>query len=44
MTTSTTVASPFSFSFSNDSDYTLPTTAYDIETQVVGAKGGGGRS
>ena len=42
ITTSTTVASPFSFSFSNDSDYPLPTTAYDIETQVVAAKGGGG--
>ena len=40
--TSTTVASPFSFSFSNDQDFPLPTTAYDIETQVVAAKGGGG--
>ena len=39
--TTTNTPAPFAFSFSNDQNYAIPTTATDIETQVVA--GGGGR-
>ena len=40
--TTTNTPAPFSRSFSNDQDFPLPTSATNIETQVVGARGGNG--
>jgi len=40
--TSTTVASPFSYSWTGDANHTLPTTAYDIEVSIAGGAGAGG--
>ena len=40
--TTTNTPAPFSQAFSNDQNFSLPTSATNIETQVVGARGGGG--
>ena len=40
--TSTTVATPYSNSWSSDVNHPLPSTAYDITTEVAGAQSGGG--
>ena len=40
--TTTNTPAPFTATFSNDQNYSLPTSATNIETQVVGARGGGG--
>ena len=40
--TTTNTPAPFSATFSSDKDYSLPTSATNIETQVVAARGGNG--
>ena len=44
VTTSTTVASPQSYSWSSDANHTLPTTATNIKTTIKAAGGGHGGS
>ena len=40
--TTTNTPAPFSRTFSSDTDFSLPPSATNIETQVVAARGGGG--
>ena len=42
ITSSTTVATPASYSWSSDADHSMPDTAYDITTEIAGAQSGGG--